>query len=186
MNWYARMIYPYTKGSNSTGHYDLQLVGTYTFDGITYTNPIFSYGTYQGIGSVKIFNRSLTNYVYAGLLPYKGYHYNDTTSSTTAEYNTFLNLMTSCIDLDSRKKVAIKDSKGNTKGYGYAYEVTTSFRDYDKTCRNCFTALSLWVSALGDNRFKNYAASHPWTDYIAHAMVNNFPQYWDLQGTYGA
>ena len=43
MNWYARMIYPYTKGTASNGHYDLQLVGTYTFDDTTYTNPIFTY-----------------------------------------------------------------------------------------------------------------------------------------------
>lgn len=145
MNWYARMIYPYEKGSNSNGHYDLQIVGTITFDGISYTNPIFSYGHKDKVGYVTIFNRSITNSVYKNHLPFKGYHYNGKTSSTTAQYNAFLSLMRSCIDLSSRTKVTIKKKNGSVAGYAYRYRVTSSYKNYDVASRNCFTALGLWV-----------------------------------------
>lgn len=69
MNWFARMIYPYEKGASSNGHYDLQIVGDVTFDGIAYTNPIFSYGSDNGVGIVQVFNRSITNAVYKVNLP---------------------------------------------------------------------------------------------------------------------
>lgn len=102
MNWYARMIYPHTKGTASNGHYDLQLVGTYTFDEVTYTNPIFCYVRSGDMGSLAIFNRSLTTAIYRRYLPFKGYHYNDTNSSTTAEYKAFLNLIARSIKADSK------------------------------------------------------------------------------------
>ncbi len=185
MNWYARMIYPYEKGSNSNGHYDLQIVGTITFDGISYTNPIFSYGHKDKVGYVTIFNRSITNSVYKNHLPFKGYHYNGKTSSTTAQYNAFLSLMRSCIDLDSRTKVAYYKKNGSLAGYAYRYNVTSSYSEYDVKSRNCFTALGLWVSKLGDDRFKDFAAAaKTYTEYTAYTMVKNHLKYWDLQGTY--
>lgn len=184
MNWYARMIYPYEKGENSNGHYDLQIVGTITFDGITYTNPIFSYGSTNGVGTVTVFNRSITNAVYKNHLPFKGYHYNDTTSSTTTQYNAFLSLMNSCIDLDSRTKVAYYKENGSLAGYAYRYDVTSSYSSYNVKSRNCFKAVGLWVSALGDDRFTDFAADNDYSKYTAHAMVRDHPQYWDLQGTY--
>ena len=184
MNWYARMIYPYEKGENSKGHYDLQIVGTITFDGITYTNPIFSYGAIDDVGTVTVFNRSITNAVYKHHLPFKGYHYNDTTSSTTAQYNAFLNLMRSCIDLSSRTREEVFKKNGTSAGYVYHYNVTSSYSDYDKESRNCFTAVGLWVNALGDSRFKDFAAKKSYKKYTAYRMVHDYPQYWDLQGTY--
>ncbi len=185
MNWFARMIYPYEKGASSNGHYDLQIVGDITFDGIAYTNPIFSYGSDNGVGIVQVFNRSITNAVYKVNLPFKGYHYNRKTSSTTAQYNAFLNLMLSCIDLSSRTKVTIKKKNGSVAGYAYRYRVTSSYSNYDVNSRNCFTALGLWVNALGDSRFKDFAAAaESYTEYTAHAMVRDYPEFWDLQGTY--
>ena len=184
MNWYARMIYPYEKGENSNGHYDLQIVGTITFDGITYTNPIFSYGHKNKVGYVTVFNRSITNSVYKSNLPFKGYHYNGKTSSTTAQYNAFLSLMRDCIDLDSRTKVAYYKKNGSLAGYAYRYNVTSSYSKYDVETRNCFTAVGLWVSKLGDNRFKDFAAENAYSEYTAHMMVTEYSQFWDLQGTY--
>lgn len=185
MNWYARMIYPYEKGEDSNGHYDLQIVGDITFDGITYTNPIFSYGhTDNNVGYVTVFERSISNAAYKGYLPFKGYHYNGKTSSTTAQYNAFLSLMNSCIDLDSRTKVTFKKKNGNVAGYGYRYDVTSSYSSYNVKSRNCFKAVGLWVSALGDDRFTDFAAGHDYSKYTAYAMVRDYPQYWDLQGTY--
>ena len=184
MNWYARMIYPYEKGASSYGHYDLQIVGDITFDGITYTNPVFSYGSTNDVGTVTVFNRAITNSVYKGHLPFKGYHYNGKTSSTTAQYNAFLNLMLSCIDLNSKTKVPFKKKNGSVAGYAYRYNVTSSYSSYYYKTRNCFTAVGLWVSALGDDRFKDFAAKNSYDKYTAHALINSFPQYWDLQGTY--
>lgn len=185
MNWFARMIYPYEKGASSNGHYDLQIVGDITFDGIAYTNPIFSYGSDNGVGIVQVFNRSITNAVYKVNLPFKGYHYNRKTSSTTAQYNAFLSLMRSCIDLSSKTKVTFKKKNGKVAGYGYRYKVTTAYKDYKEDSRNCFTALGLWLSELGEDRFKNFAAAaDDFTEYTAYAMVRDYPEFWDLQGTY--
>lgn len=184
MNWYARMIYPYTLGEESNGYYDLQIVGTINFHGVTYTNPIFSYGSTNGVGTVSIFNRSISNAVYKDYLPFRGYHYNDTTSSSTTQYNAFIKLFLSCIDLNSRTKVTVYKKNGSVAGYLYRYNVTSSYSSYNEKYRNCFTAVGLWVSELGDNRFKNFAAKNDNTKYTAHEMLKNYSQYWDLQGTY--
>lgn len=186
MNWHARMIYPHTAGSDALGHYDLQLEGTYTFDGVTYTNPVFSYGNDDGTGFLAVFDRSLTSAIYKNYLPFKGYHYNDTTSSTNAEYQAFLTFINQSIDANSKTRVNVKNSSGTVIGKMTRYELTTSYKNYSKSSRNCFKALGLWVGELGDNRFTNFANNHPYTEYTAYKMVNT-PAYatlWDLQGTY--
>lgn len=183
MNWYARMIYPYEEGSGGLGHYDLQLVGNYTFDGVKYTNPVFTYGNDNGTGFLGIFNRSLSVAVYKKFLPFKGYNYNGKTSSTTAQYNAFLDLIKASIDTSSKKAVTIKDASGNKVGTGYRYTITSSYKNYSKKSRNCFMAVGLWVNALGDSRFKDFAAKHSYTDYTAYQMVNNYPSLWNLIGT---
>ena len=128
----------------------------------------------------------MTTAVYHSYLPFKGYHYNDTNSSTTAENKAFLNLIARSIKADSKKRVAVKNSSGTTIGYMTQYALTTSYSKYDANTRNCFTALGLWVSALGDNRFTAFAQSHPYTDYTAYNIVNtlSYAKLWDLQGTY--
>ena len=185
MNWYARMIYPHTAGTNANGHYDLQLVGNYTFDGTAYTNPVFSYGKDDdNTGFLAVFDKSLTTAIYKDFLPFKGYHYNGTTSSTNAEYQAFINAITSCIDTSTKRRIAVKNSSGTIIGYMTRYEITTSYKVYSVSSRNCFKARGIWVSALGDDRFTNFAANHSYTDYRAHAMVTNYGSLWNLQGTY--
>lgn len=189
MNWHARMIYPYTEGSNATGHYDLQLEGTYTFDGVTYTNPVFSYNrdsNDEDVGYLAVFDKSLTTAIYKGYLPFRGYHYNETSSSTNAEYQAFLTLIDGSIDYGSKTRKNVKNSNGTVIGKMTRYDLTSSYKNYSKSSRNCFKALGLWVSALGDDRFTNFANNHPYTDYTAYKMANT-PAYatlWDLQDTY--
>lgn len=48
------MIYPYEEESGGLGHYDLQFVGNYTFDGVKYTNPVFTYDNDNGTGFLGI------------------------------------------------------------------------------------------------------------------------------------
>ena len=76
------MIYPYEEESGGLGHYDLQFVGNYTFDGVKYTNPVFTYDNDNGTGFLGIFNRSLSVAVYKEFLPFKGYNYNGKHSYT--------------------------------------------------------------------------------------------------------
>lgn len=184
MNWYARMIYPYEKGSDSLGHYDLQLVGTYTFDEVEYADPVFTYGGINDVGYFGVFDKSISKWVYDKYLPFKGYHYTDKTSSTDAQYKALIQLIADSISRKSKTAVTIKNSSGSKVGTAYRYKVTSSYKDYDVATRNCFKAVGLWVSALGDDRFTNFAASHPYTDYTAYAMVHNYPSLWDLVGTY--
>lgn len=184
MKWYARMIYPYEQGSTALGHYDLQLVGTYTYDDVTYTDPVFSYGGGDGVGYLDVFNMSISKWVYTKELPFKGYHYKEKSSSTDAQYQAFLKLIAGSINIDSKKARSITNSSGKKVGTAYRYKVTSSYKDYDKATRNCFKAVGLWVSALGDSRFTDFAATHPYTQYTAYAMVHNYPSFWQLIGTY--
>ena len=185
MKWYARMIYPYKKEGNSNGHYDLQLVGNYFIDGDEYTNPIFSYqGDENNVGHLLIFDRSITTAVYKKHLPFKGYHYNGTTSSTDAEYDALWEYLNEHVDWEQRSVKKVYNKAGNYVGTATRYELKSSYKSYYAPKRNCFKALGYWVNALGDDRFKKFAEKHNYKDYIAHAMVNNYSSLWDLQGTY--
>lgn len=184
MNWHARMIYPYEKGTRSNGHYDLQFDGIHELDTITYTDPVFSYRNENSVGYLYIFDKSLTVAMYKDMLPFNGYHYNQTSysDSTTA----FTNLINASVNRASRTRIPVRNSSGTVIGYSTRYSLTTSYQNYDVATRNCFKAVGLWVSALGDDRFTDFANRHSYEDYSAYNMVNT-PLYavlWDYQNTY--
>ena len=184
MNWHARMIYPYEAGTGSNGHYDLQFDGTYELDTITYTDPVFSYADEGGTGYLYVFDKSLTVAIYEGFLPFSGYHYNETSYSVST--TAFTDLINASVNRESRTRIAVRNSSGVIIGYKTRYSLTTSYQNYDEANRNCFKAVGLWVSALGDNRFTDFANRHPHTDYTAYNMVNTpiYAVLWDYQGSY--
>lgn len=184
LKWYVRMNYPYGRGADTLGHYDLQLVGKYTFDSISYTNPVFSYGDIDGVGYLDIFNASNSKAYYTWCLPYKGYVCNRTGSATNDQYKACLLLIADNISKSSRKAIALKNASGRRVGTAYRYKVTSSFKYYDKARRNCFRAVALWASALGDDHFAGFAASHPYTDYTAYAMIHDYPSTWTHVASY--
>ena len=178
------MICPCEEGSNGIGHYDLQLVGKYTFDGVTYTDPVFSYSREGRSGFLVLFDRSISAAVYKEYLPYKGYNYNDKSSSTDAQYHAFVNLVWAFINTDSMRAIKVTDANGESVGKYYRYSITSAYRNYDKATRNCFKAVGLWMKALGDTRFTDFAKNHAYTDYTAHPMVKNHPSLWDFTDIY--
>ena len=184
MNWHARMILPCAEGSSGVGHYDLQLVGKYTFDGVTYTNPVFSYSREGGMGFLALFDKSISAAVYKEYLPFKGYNYSEKSSSTDAQYHAFLNLVRSFINPNSKRAIDVTNARGEKVGMYYRYSITSSYRNYDKATHNCFKAVGLWMKALGDRRFTDFAEKHAYTDYTAHPMVKNYPALWNLIDTY--
>ena len=184
MNWHARMILPYKKGSNGIGHYDLQLVGKYTFDGIAYINPVFSYAREGSTGYLALFDRSISAAVYKEYLPFKGYSYSDKCSSSDAQYQAFLDLVTSSINANSKQAVDVTDANGKKVGKYYRYSIATPYKNYDMTTHNCFKAVGLWVKALGDSSLADFAEEHSYTDYTAYPMVQNHSSLWNFTGTY--
>ena len=184
MNWHARMIFPCEEGSRGIGHYDLQLVGKYTFDGIAYTNPVFSYSREGRTGYLDIFDRNISAAVYKEYLPFKGYNYNAKSASTNEQYEAFLSLLWMYVDASSRRAIDVTDANGQKVGKYYRYSVTSGYRDYNKATHNCFKAVGLWMRALGDSRFTDFAKEHAYTEYTARPMVKNHSSLWDYTGTY--
>lgn len=183
VEWYVRMTYPYKRGAAAKGHYDLQLVGSYTFDGISYTNPVFSYGEQNGVAYLDIFNASKSKAYYNWCAPFKAYICNRTASSTDSQYRACLKLIAGNVSKKSRRAIPIKNASGRRVGTVYRYKVTSSFAHYDEK-RNCFTAVALWVNALGDSHFARFAASHTNKDYTAYAMIHDYPSTWTRVATY--
>ena len=184
MNWHVRMICPCAEGGRGVGHYDLQLVGKYTFDGITYTNPVFSYSREGRTGFLSIFDKSISAAVYKEYLPYKGYIYHDRSASSDAQYRAFVKLMWAYVNTGSKRAIDVTDANGAHAGKYYRYSITSAYRNYDMAARNCFKAVGLWMEALGDTRFVDFAKKHAYTDYTAHPMIENHPSLWDFTDVY--
>ncbi len=183
MNWHARMISPYGKTGSGLGHYDLQLVGNHTIDGITYANPVFSYNRESRTGFLSIFNGSMSAMVYQEALPFRIFNCSGESSSTDAQYHAFLKLIMDSIDLSSKRAVEVTDTYGEKIRTYYRYSITSSYREYDKATHNCFKAVGRWMNALGDSRFADFAETHAYTDYTASAFMQNYPSLWDLTDT---
>ena len=183
-SWQVRMIYPCGADSGSAGHYDLQLAGNYTIDGIEYTDPVFSYGREGSTGFLALFDGDISAAVYKESLPFREYSYHSRIAATDARRRAFLNFVMAFVEPDSRSAVEVTDNRGQAAGRYYRYAVTSCYRKYDRDTHNCFKAVGLWMSALGDDRFTEFAESHLYTDYFASPMLEDHSSLWELAGTY--
>lgn len=161
--------------SSALGHFDIQFDGTYTIDGRSYTNPVFSYGGgNNNPGKLTIFNAARTATVFAGK-KFKAYTYN---FSTSQNVNTVISNILSYLDTSNEDPVTSN---------AYTYDVVRGpFSTYTLTARNCFTATATFASWVGYNGLVEIAeaAGTNYQSYSAYNMWKKYGGAWEYHGFY--
>ena len=192
-NCYGRLLNPIGSTTSASvkelGHYDLMIKGVHTFDDLNYTNLVISYGkdrnapSSSDTGYLYVFNENMTEYFYRNLYgKFECHHYHFT--SDGAGYAAFLSGVTSLRNKNSRARFILYDKNGNTVGYYYRYLITNSYKTYSVTSRNCFKAVGIMASALGDDRFTDYAKKYSYEKYKVKYMLQHHNNLWDLDDVY--
>lgn len=161
--------------SGELGHFDIQFDGTYTIDGRSYTNPVFSYGgSNNNPGKLKIFNAARTATVFAGK-KFKAYTYN---FSTSQNVNTVISNILSYLNTSSEDPITSN---------AYTYDVVRGpFATYTLTSTNCFTATATFASWVGYNGLLEIAeqAGSNYQSYSAYNMWRTYGGAWEYHGFY--
>lgn len=161
------------------GHYDLQIgKKNYTFDGIGFEYPVFSYGPdLNGNGCLLVFNRDDVEYVYPDV---KQRLMTDDFNIDDTDVDNFVGKLVKTIDLSQR--LYLSDLRA------YAYPVTNSdFKKYDLGNANCFMAVAQWAKWLGYNKPMEILedAQGDSREYYAYNTYMDYKDYWTDRGLIG-
>lgn len=156
----------------SIGHFDLMIKGKVKFRGKSFTNPVFSYRMEDS--RLDIFNESSTGRVYDHS---KGDYYYDcdvyqwqieTISKSTLA--AFLNGLNGIIASSKRHPETSAGIKCRIKS-------SSAFSKYRPASTNCFTAVAVWLHAMGDDTLMNYGYAVKnglYPDYFPSTLVKKY------------
>lgn len=152
--------------------------GNFTFDGITYSSPVFSYGPdLNGNGALLVFGKSNVANVYPDK---KQMIMVDDFDATLDEIAAFFDKIKGTINASKRLYLSGKTA--------YAYPVTSSeFKEYNKVTANCFMAVAKWTEWLGYNVPTNILkdAKKDNTKYYTYNTYKKHKNDWEKLGYIG-
>ena len=163
---------------SKTGHYELQINNTngteFAFGDRVYHNPVFSFHSTSGEGSLGIVSMFDGDRV----LMHNTKLYTWSFDSTPAKLKEFMITNMEKLYLDTENRVETEEQVD--------YNIKTGpFRYYVINESNCFTAVATWASWMGSDRLKQEITGN-YKDYIAPAMFHKLGKYWTYVGELGS
>ena len=161
---------------DSVGHYDMIVVGEHEFNGVTLTNPVFSY---RASAKLQVFEESASSNYYKTAA---GEYYHDCSIYKWTFVLPYDKYDTLVEELDGT--IQTYSALGNSgKAFSCTLKDSNPFSTYVFEKYNCFHAVSVWLNTLGNFTLKAiYEAAHDYAyhDYSPENMAAKYAaKYWN-------
>ena len=156
--------------SSSIGHYDMIIEGEHPFNGVSLTNPVFSY---RASSRLEVFEESASPSYYehgVGQYYYDCDIYKWTFTLANGNYNGFITALQQVIN-------SCEQINGATKAFRCTLNASNPFSTYDPKKYNCFHAVAVWLYYFGNYTLKGiYDAAHDYAylEYSPQNMANEY------------